>query len=188
MSLLSVERENGLPISYACRGADRQHNLTLSFEYEFAVTDPAEDIGAEVIQQMLPALEYYILYYVAEAVGVLTCDFASQNILKESLIGGSLGMDVMALEAAQRTTVVGISNVDPDEWRSNKSELCLCNIWMLIFYECAKSNHKGFTTCKSSYLNSLYCVAAVGTTSYLCAVTRDHDRLFCRRRRSSPRR
>ena len=114
--MLSVERENGLPISYACsRGAsaDRPRNLTLSFQYEFAVTDPEEDIGAEVIIQTLPALEYYILCYVAEAVGVLSCDFEHQNILGE----------LESTTLSDVPNVVGISNANPDHWESNISTL-----------------------------------------------------------------
>jgi hypothetical protein len=82
---LEVEQANGLPITVTCTSnstvaaTDRRRGVIMEFDYEFAILDPKEEL-AEVMKQDLPALEFFILYYVAEETGLLECDFERQAI------------------------------------------------------------------------------------------------------------
>lgn len=94
---ITIRRENGLPIDYTCplrllefnssslllsagsTSGDELQSIEIGFSYAFSVVDPNEGIE-EVIEQDLPALEYSILYLVAQSMGILKCDFENQNI------------------------------------------------------------------------------------------------------------
>lgn len=97
-----VEKINGLPVSLSCKenhtasssssqvpsSSSSQNNdtrttldSTIEFDYELILRDPMEDL-VEILQQDLPKWEFFLLYYVADDIGILGCDLQKkkQNI------------------------------------------------------------------------------------------------------------
>jgi hypothetical protein len=115
-SLLAADTSSSL--SSATNATTTQHQqqqaLTLLFGYEFAVIDPREPVGGEVIHQDLPFLEYQLLYYVADAIGLHQCDtiLDTQRAVfiqqEQQIVADDGGIPL----------VVGLSNLQPDEWES----------------------------------------------------------------------
>jgi hypothetical protein len=109
--------------------------LTLLFGYEFAIIDPRESVGGEVIQQDLPSLEYNLLYHVADAIGLLNCHsiidkqrsiFLQQQSLPLTAVNdGAASAATTPLSTSSSSSsrdemplVIGLSNLQPDEWES----------------------------------------------------------------------
>jgi hypothetical protein len=105
---------------------DNHQALTLLFGYEFAIIDPREPVGGEVIRQDLPQIEFNLLYHVAEAIGLLPeCRgmidaqrpiFLQQQELHEATTGTV--MTTTATAGDEMPLVVRLSNLQPDEWES----------------------------------------------------------------------
>jgi hypothetical protein len=95
-----VVKVNGYPVSLSCREKNSSSSSqvasksaipsttfkneslldsTIEFDYELLLPDPREDI-VEVLQQDLPKWEFFLLYYVADDIGILGCDIGKQNI------------------------------------------------------------------------------------------------------------
>jgi hypothetical protein len=108
-----VERYDGLPVSLICsdnsstpstskdkkKKNDTRQTLdtTILFDYEITLRDPEEDIG-EVLFQDLPKWEFFLLYYVAEDIGIIGCQqIGRQNITSFSHSNSSV--DVIELSS-----------------------------------------------------------------------------------------
>lgn len=99
-----VERNNGLPVSLSCTDSVSASNdssntttaikkandtrqlldTTILFDYELTLRDPVEEI-IEVLRQDLPKWEFFLLYYVAEDIGIIGCqNIGMQNITSSS--------------------------------------------------------------------------------------------------------
>jgi hypothetical protein len=95
-----VERNNGLPVSLSCTdtsntsstsNAKQEENdtrqvldTTILFDYEITLRNSEEQL-AEVLFQDLPKWEFFLLYYVAEDIGVVGCQhIGQQNITSSS--------------------------------------------------------------------------------------------------------
>ncbi len=106
-----VERNNGLPVSLSCSSAADTGNppnnsnatttltntthpnnntndtrqildTTISFDYELTLRDPVEGL-VEVLSQDLPKWEFFLLYYVAQDIGLIGCqEIGQQNITR----------------------------------------------------------------------------------------------------------
>ena len=81
---------NGLPVSLSCQPKNSTNvtavntsssllDSTIEFDYELMLRDPRENV-VEVLLQDLPKWEFFLLYYVADDIGILGCDIEKQNI------------------------------------------------------------------------------------------------------------
>jgi hypothetical protein len=109
---LKVEKNNGLPVSLSCtRDANSSTKVTASndtrqvldstilFDYELMLRDPMENL-VEVLQQDLPKWEFFLLYYVADDIGILGCDIDNQNIIGyDAKTGNATSVDVVSLSS-----------------------------------------------------------------------------------------
>ena len=115
-----VERSNGLPVSLSCTDSvnasddsskststiqnktnDTRQILdtTILFDYELTLRDPVEGI-IEVLRQDLPKWEFFLLYYVAEDIGIIGCQqIGQQNISSSSSQSNSSPVDVINISS-----------------------------------------------------------------------------------------
>ena len=109
-----VERNNGLPVSLSCIDSSTSSSTsnanvmkndtrqildtTILFDYEITLRDPEEQIG-ELLFQDLPKWEFFLLYYVAEDIGIIGCQqIGQQNITSFSQANAS-DVDVIKLSS-----------------------------------------------------------------------------------------
>lgn len=91
-------------------GIGDEHKVVLEFDYEISLKDPQESVLGEVLEQDLPKLEYWILYYLAEQTGIQTCDIANQNV---SLFRSTSSNGNNKLNAP-KADVIGLSSLGTD--------------------------------------------------------------------------
>jgi hypothetical protein len=72
-------------------------NTTILFDYELSLRNPEEGIG-ELLFQDLPKWEFFLLYYVAEDIGIIGCPLIGrQNVTTFSPTNSSV--DVVKLSS-----------------------------------------------------------------------------------------
>ena len=140
-----VERHQGLPVSLSCRldTTDRRNdddnhnttttwnntnnsnsnnndtrlllNTTISFDYELVLRDPVEDSLGEVLRQDLPQWEFFLLYYVAQDIGIIGCQaIGQQNITTTSNSSSSNNSNTNQTNASYSVDVVSLSSYGSD--------------------------------------------------------------------------
>ena len=110
-----VERNDGLPVSLSCTDSlgsssssskaknttnDARQILvtTILFDYELTLRDPEEEL-VEVLRQDLPKWEFFLLYYVAEDIGIIGCQQIGRQNITSSAESNSTSVDVVKLSS-----------------------------------------------------------------------------------------
>lgn len=110
-----VERNEGLPVSLSCTDSlgnsssslkaknttnDARQTLvtTILFDYELTLRDPEEEL-VEVLRQDLPKWEFFLLYYVAEDIGIIGCQQIGRQNITSSAESNSTSVDVVKLSS-----------------------------------------------------------------------------------------